>query len=164
LSDHLRTLARYNHWANERLFDACRALDDDAYRAERGAFFGSIHRTLNHILVGDRAWLSRLEGVDRGIRSLDQILYDDLPSLVDARMEEDARIIAFVDGLAPEQLDEPLVYRTIAGKAQETPIGLVVLHMINHATHHRGQVHCMLSQIPTDPPPLDLIYFLREIA
>jgi uncharacterized damage-inducible protein DinB len=162
LSDHLRTLARYNHWANQPLFDACRALADETYRADRGAFFGSIHRTLNHILVGDRAWLGRLEGIDRGIRSLDQILYDDLPDLTVARTEEDARIIAFVDGLDPERLEEPLVYRTIAGEAQETAIGLVVLHMINHATHHRGQIHCMLSQIPTDPPPLDLIYFLRE--
>ena len=162
--DHLRTLARYNRWANQRLYAACRALDDETYRADRSAFFGSIHGTLNHILVGDRAWLSRLQGADRGIRSLDQILYDDLPTLTDARTEEDARIIAFVDGLDPEQLDEPLVYRTISGEAHETPIGLVVLHMINHATHHRGQVHGLLSQIPTDPPPLDLIYFLREIG
>jgi uncharacterized damage-inducible protein DinB len=158
----MRTLARYNRWANRRLYEACGALDDDAYRADRGAFFGSIHRTLNHILVGDRAWLGRLEGIDRGIRSLDQILFDDLPSLTDARMEEDARIIAIVDGLDAASLEQPLVYRTIAGEIQETPIGLVVIHMLNHATHHRGQVHCMLCQIPTDPPPLDLIYFLRE--
>jgi uncharacterized damage-inducible protein DinB len=158
----LRTLGRYNRWANRRLYEVCHALEGDAYRADRGAFFGSIHRTLNHILVGDRAWLGRLEGVDRGIRALDQILYDDLPALTDARTKEDARIIAFVDGLDAERLDAPLVYRTIAGEAQETPTGLVVLHMINHATHHRGQVHCMLSQIPTDPPPLDLIYYLRE--
>lgn len=164
LPDHLRTLARYNRWANERLYAACRALADETYRADRGAFFGSIHGTLNHILVGDRAWLGRLEGVDRGIRSLDQILYDDLPALAEARSEEDARIIAFADGLVPERAEEPLVYRTIAGEAQETPIGLVVLHMINHATHHRGQVHGLLSQVPTDPPPLDLIYFLREIG
>jgi uncharacterized damage-inducible protein DinB len=108
--------------------------------------------SFNHILVGDRAWLGRLEGVDRGIQSLDHILYDDLPDLTVARTEEDARIIAFVDGLAPEQLEHALVYRTIAGEAHETPIGLVVLHMINHATHHRGQVHCMLSQIPAAPP------------
>lgn len=162
--EHLRTLAHYNRWANQRLYAACRALDDDAYRADRGAFFGSIHRTLNHILVGDRAWLGRLEGIDRGIRSLDQIFYDDLPSLADARAQEDARIIAFVDRLDPEQFEAPLVYRTIAGETQETPIGLVVTHMINHATHHRGQVHCMLSQVPMDPPPLDLIYFLREIG
>lgn len=164
MPDHPRTLARYNRWANDRLYAACRSLGDDAYRADRGAFFGSIHRTLNHILVGDRAWLGRLEGVDRGIRSLDQILYDDLPALAEARSEEDARIIAFADGLEPERLEEPLVYRSIAGEAQETPIGLAILHMINHATHHRGQIHCMLCQVPTDPPPLDLIYFLRENA
>ena len=109
MRDHPRTLARYNRWANRRLYEACGALEDDAYRADRGAFFGSIHRTLNHILVGDRAWMGRLEGIDRGIRSLDQILFDDLPSLTDARTEEDARIIAFVDRLEPEQLDEPLV-------------------------------------------------------
>ncbi len=160
MRDHLRTLARYNHWANERLYAACRALDDDAYFANRGAFFGSIHRTLNHILVGDRAWLGRLEGIDRGIRSLDQILHEDLRALTDARYEEDSRIIAFTDGLDTASLEQPLVYRTIAGEAQETPVGLVVTHMINHATHHRGQVHCMLGQIPTDPPPLDLIYFV----
>src|SRR4051794_30228644 len=70
-------LARYNAWANERLYAACGELADTERKAPRPAFFGSIHRTLNHLLVGDRVWLSRLAGEAHGIASLDQELYED---------------------------------------------------------------------------------------
>lgn len=160
--DHLRTLARYNAWANRRLFAACDALPAAAYLADRGAFFGSIHGTLNHILVADRAWLGRLQGNDPGVHSLDQILCPDFHSLSQARTEQDARLIAFVDALPPVRLEAVLHYRNMAGERHHTPVGAVLLHMINHATHHRGQAHCLLSQVPVEPPPLDLIYFLRE--
>ncbi len=161
LTDHFRKLARYNAWANRRLYDVCATLSEAEYRADRHAFFGSIHGTLNHILVADRIWESRLTGEPHGIPTLDSILYDDFSGLREARTKEDARMIDLIDGMDQERLAEVLVYRNMAGEPLETPISFVLTHLFNHATHHRGQVHGMLSQVPADPPPLDLIYFLR---
>ena len=161
MRDYFLTLARHNAWANTRLFKACLALTEADYRAQRGAFFGSIHGTLNHLLVADRTWMARLTGGDAGIDRLDTILYDDRQALWAARQAQDAAAIAFVEALAPIRLGEILEYRTFRGTPQRTPIPLVVGHMFNHATHHRGQVHGLLSQVPTDPPPLDLLYFTR---
>jgi len=155
-------LARYNAWANARLYAACGELSDTDYKAERKAFFGSIHGKLNHVLVGDLLWMGRLTGEMPNIASLDTILHDDFASLRAAREAEDARIIAHVQDLSAEELNAVLVYRTMAGEANETPVRWVLTHMFNHATHHRGQAHGLLSQVPADPPPLDLIYFLRE--
>ncbi|MCG8510400.1 MAG: DinB family protein [Rhodospirillales bacterium] len=162
MKDHLRTLAAYGAWANERLYGAIAGLSDDDYRADRGAFFGSIHGTLNHILVADRLWMGRLVDDMPDIPTLDTILHDHFTDLRAARRAEDKRIADFVGSLPPARLDDVLSYRTMAGDANRTPIGLVLTHMFNHATHHRGQVHGLLSQVPADPPPLDLIYFLRE--
>jgi len=155
-------LARYNAWANRRLYDTCGELTVSDYAAQRPSFFGSIHATLNHILVADRIWLSRFEGRPNEIESLDQILYDDLATLRSAREVEDARILGCVGGLDEDALAAPLRYRTMAGTPQETPLGWTLAHVFNHQTHHRGQVHGMLSGTPVAPPSLDLIYFTRE--
>jgi uncharacterized damage-inducible protein DinB len=164
MTDLFRILARYNAWANRRLYGACAALPDAEYRAERGAFFGSIHGTLNHILVADRIWQSRFTDEAHGIPTLDTVLYDDFSQLREARTAEDARMVDLVDGMNDARFKQILAYRNMAGETVETPIGLVLAHLFNHATHHRGQVHGMLSQVPADPPPLDLAYFLREAA
>lgn len=162
MRDYFTTLAGHNRWANRRLFEACAALSDADYRAERGAFFGSLHGTLNHILVADRLWMGRLTDEDPGIPTLDTILHDDLAALKTAREQEDIRIVEFVTGMPDERFRVPLRYRTIKGERCETPTHMVLAHMFNHATHHRGQAHGLLSQVPADPPPLDLIYFLRD--
>jgi uncharacterized damage-inducible protein DinB len=161
-SRYFQRFARYNAWANRRLYEACDALSRDDYRAPRSSFFGSIHATLNHILVADRVWMSRFEGVPSGIERLDQILHDEFADLKAARESEDARIFGFVGGLGDAALAGTLRYRTMAGESQETPIAWTLAHVFNHQTHHRGQVHGMLSGTPVAPPPLDLIYFLRQ--
>ena len=155
------TLARYSAWANSRLFKACLALTEPDYRAQRGAFFGSIHGTLNHILVADRTWMARLAGGDAGIPRLDTILHDDREALWQTRRAEDAAIIAYIESLAPARLNDVLKYRTLRGEPQQTPMPMVLGHLFNHAAHHRGQVHGLLSQVPVDPPPLDLLYCIR---
>jgi len=160
--DHFRTFARYNAWANDRLYAACARLPDAEFRAPRQAFFGSIMGTLNHILVGDRAWLGRLEGVPSGIARLDDILFEDLVELTQARVAEDRRIGALMDRLDAEALARDLVYRTMAGVEYRTPVVWVLSHLFNHQTHHRGQAHALLSQTTVAPPSLDLIYFLRD--
>jgi uncharacterized damage-inducible protein DinB len=161
-SSYFHRFGRYNAWANRRLYEACAALSPADYRAQRPSFFGSIHATLNHILVGDRVWMGRLEGAPSGIERLDQILYDEFADLRSARESEDARILGFVSGLGEDAIAGLLRYRNMAGEAQETPLAWVLAHFFNHQTHHRGQVHGMLSGTPVAPPPLDLIYFLRQ--
>ncbi len=163
--NHLPLMARFNAWANERLYDSVAELPEAAYRQERGAFFGSVHRTLNHILVVDRMWTGRIEGVDRGIRALDQMLYDDLESLRAARREEDRRLIALVDGLAEDRLEAPVRYTRMIGEGEEeVRTGHVLITLYNHQTHHRGQVHVLLTQNAIVPPPLDIVFFLDELG
>ncbi len=160
--DYFRTFARYNQWANRRLYAACASLHEADYMAPRQAFFGSLHGTLNHILVGDRAWMGRLTGHPANIKSLDQILYGDFAGLRVAREAEDAQIIAYMDALDEPTLNSTLRYKNMAGESVATPVRFVLAHMFNHQTHHRGQAHGLLSQTSVKPPPLDLIYYLRE--
>ncbi len=158
------TLARYNAWANRRLYDACAALSEAEYMKPRQAFFGSIHGTLNHLLVGDRIWLSRLEHKPNPKITLDQILYGDLVALRVARQAEDDHLINVVGAIAEHRLDQPLAYANTTGRRFQTPLRLVLGHLFNHQTHHRGQVHGLLSQTGVAPPSLDLINYLREAA
>lgn len=157
-----RTMARYNRWANRRLSAAVAALSEDDYYAERGAFFGSIHGTLNHLLVGDRLWLGRIERAPYKVSGLNAIVCADRAAFLDERAAEDERLIRVVDGMDADALASVLDYKTTSGASNADPLWLIVTHMFNHATHHRAQVHTLLSQVPADPPPLDLIYFIRE--
>ena len=155
--------AGYNEWANTRLYAAAADLPDADYRADHGAFFKSVHGTLNHLLVGDRIWMQRLTGEGDARTSLDAILCDDLKSLRAARAEEDARIIAFVAGLSDADLARKVRYRTISRPAEiEQELGYALPHVFNHQTHHRGQVHGLLTRITGDAPSLDLILYQRE--
>jgi uncharacterized damage-inducible protein DinB len=162
MPDYFRTLARYNAWANRRVYDACARLDDATYFQSRQAFFGSIHATLNHILVGDRIWLDRMCGMPATLTSLDILLYAERKELATARAREDARILALSEHWTEESLARDLVYTNTRGEPNRTPLHLVVGHFFNHQTHHRGQVHGLLSQTEVPPPPLDLIYYIRE--
>jgi uncharacterized damage-inducible protein DinB len=156
------TLARYNQWANRRLYAAVAQLDEAEYLKPRPSFFGSIHAALNHILVGDRIWIARIEERAPPKLALDQILYGDLVALRVARGAEDEHIFNVVAGIPEARLDEELHYATTTGERQRTRLRLVLGHLFNHQTHHRGQVHDLLSQTAVPPPPLDLILFARE--
>ena len=163
MRDHLSRMAHYNRWANRRLYQACAALDEEAYHQKRQAFFGSIHGTLNHILVGDRLWLARIEGLPKPDLKLDDHPYRDLASLDEARRSEDDRIVELTDGYDEAAIDRVVSYRMVTRPDDvQTPLHLCWLHLFNHQTHHRGQVHDQLSQTDIAPPSLDLIYYLRE--
>lgn len=165
MADYFRTLARYNAWANRRLYDACATLSEADYRKTRPVYFGSIHGTLNHLLVGDRLWMARFEGAPPGVSALEQILYDEFASLRAARETEDARIIAFAARLTDTDLAGTLRFRTMAPPPTDmaTPLNLALGHLFNHQTHHRGHVHSLLSQTAVPPPSLDLIFYLRDL-
>lgn len=160
---HFQRLAAYNRWANEQLYEAAGKLSPAAFAAPRVGFFPSLAKTLNHILVGDTIWAGRLDGSGHaGITALNDVLFTEFAPLRAARAKLDQRLIAFVDGLAPQRLEEVLIYKTMAGEPMKTPIDQVLTHVFNHQTHHRGQAHAMLSLTEVAPPSLDLILFLRD--
>jgi uncharacterized damage-inducible protein DinB len=162
---HFSMFAQYNRWANERLYEAAGEVTDTDYRADRGAFFGSLHGTLNHLVVADRIWMHRFTGEGPVHGKLNEIIYDDLQSLGVARRDEDERIIFYVDNLTESDLAGSFTYRTITAPASVTqPLGPALAHFFNHQTHHRGQAHCLLTEIGGHnfAPSLDLIYFQRE--
>ncbi|SMH53121.1 DinB family protein [Azospirillum agricola] len=156
---HFDRLALYNRWANRRLYETAAQLADAQVREDRGAFFGSVLGTLNHILVADRIWLERIEGGGPKPSALDEILHDRLADLRAAREAEDERIIRVVAGQPEERFEAPLAYRNIAGTAYELPFGEVLTHIFNHQTHHRGQAHGLLSQFGLKAPVIDFVYF-----
>jgi len=165
----LQIMARYNRWANMRMYASVASLSDEDYRRDRDAFFGSIHATLNHILVGDRVWTSRIIGEYSGIKSLDEILYEPFDALQSARTAMDEHIVRLVDRLSvglDGGLDGEVRYRTMAGgPKRSSPVRHILLTLLNHQTHHRGQVHCLLTQAGCEnPPELDVIFMLREMA
>jgi uncharacterized damage-inducible protein DinB len=160
--EHLRRMARYNRWANRRLYAACERLSVEAYHRSRLAFFGSIHGPLNHVLVADRIWFARMERLPPPHRRLDEQLYPALGTLKEAREAEDERIVVMAGALDGARVQGVLRYQTASRREVETPLHLCWLHVFNHQTHHRGQVHDQLSHAEVSPPPLDLIYYLRE--
>jgi len=147
LITHFQMLGRYNSIVNERLYEVCAGLPDEEYRKEGPGSFRSIHRTLNHILLGDRIWMNRFASTEvTTTPALATVLHDEFPALREARVIEDARIEVFLAGLTDGYLRGVVQYHNSAGKYHEDPITLVLQHMFNHATHHRGQVHVMLAQ------------------
>jgi uncharacterized damage-inducible protein DinB len=154
--DTFRMFARYNRIANELLYGQCANLDPVEYRRERRGSFGSIHALLNHILLGDRIWMSRFAGGGSTTPPLNSILYDTFAELHAARSAQDAEIEAFFEKTDTAFLLKPLLYTNTRGKDCADVAPMAVLHFFNHQTHHRGQVHVMISQTDVKPPSLDL--------
>lgn len=158
-------MAAYNAWANRRLYDAAANLSEQDYRADLGAFFNSVHGTLNHLVVGDLLWLARFRGQPNPPLKLEQILHDSRAEIRAAREALDAEIITFVDGLTEADVRATMTYSMVTRPETVTePVAPALAHFFNHQTHHRGQVHALLTRLCGDAPPLDLIYFLREAA
>ena len=163
MKTHFAMMAKYNAWANARLFRMAAALRDELYLKEVGAYFKSLHGTLNHLLAADRIWMRRLTGVGDAPDKLNAILFDDLPSLHAARVEEDGRIIGFVQGLEEPVFEDVLDYRTLNGTPQRQRRREILAHLFNHETHHRGQAHAILTLLGvSEPDSLDLLIMLRE--
>ena len=162
--ENFRQLAAYNHWANLRLYGAALELPEEAYRRSTGVFFGSLHGTLNHLLLTDRIWLRRLTGNGEHPDRLDAILHNDRRDLLHARMAEDARLNEVVGTYVDADLVKPVAYRTTSGKAYQQPLQDILLHLFNHQTHHRGQAHACCSILTgSEPPSLDLLAFQRGV-
>lgn len=174
--DHLKAMAAYNAWMNGNLLDAAGRLDAAAVAADRGAFFGSILGTFNHLAVTDLIWLRRLAGHPSGgdlgpalaglptPTRLDERPYDSLDHLRPDRVRLDGIIADYVAGLDTEALATPLAYRRMNGQGQVKALTAVLSHLFNHQTHHRGQITTLLFQAGVDPGTTDLIAMIPDVA
>ncbi len=157
--DYCRLLARYNRWMNERMFAAAGELSDAERTLDRGAFFGSIHRTLSHILWGDRVWLGRFTGATFKGAAYGADTYADFATLLAERERTDTAILDWTGSLDPAWLAGTLVYRAASdGRERRLAAWIAATHLFQHATHHRGQVTTLLKQAGRDPGVTDLPY------
>lgn len=157
--DYVRRMALYNRWQNENLYGAADRLTDEERRCERGAFFGSIHKTMSHLLWADQHWMSRFRETPRPrvTHAESATLYPDWPSLQSERVEFDAEIVRWAEGVNADWLAGALTYFSPSlGRETTGPRWMFVAHFFNHQTHHRGQIHCMLTQAGVRPADTDL--------
>jgi uncharacterized damage-inducible protein DinB len=157
--EYFQTLSHYNQWMNERIYNACDRIPDNQRKENRGAFFGSIHGTLNHLLLADKLWLGRFYNQPFPVRSLDQELYANFDSLREERQSTDRQIQAWVDSLTEEQLAAPFAFHSHSqDRTCRFPLWHVALHFFNHQTHHRGQLTTLLTQWGCHPGVTDLLW------
>jgi uncharacterized damage-inducible protein DinB len=164
-AEYCRTMARYNAWQNRWIFAAADALAAEARDADRGLFWGSIRGTLSHLMWGDLAWMSRLDG---GVGPAGQLheaatAYD-LAALMDGRPALDTRIRAWADGVAPADLDGALSWHSVAaGRTLSKPYSICVMHLFSHQIHHRGQVHAALTALGVRTEDTDLPFLPEDL-
>lgn len=169
LKSNFELMADYNQWMNQSLYQSVSSLSVAELNEDRGAFFGSIMATLNHILVGDTIWLKRFASHPSSLASLeyvrelkkplslDTVLYVEFDVLLDARIRMDAVILEFASELTEDALLLPLTYVSSKGDEFTKNFGYLVQHFFNHQTHHRGQVTTLLSQAGVDIGATDLL-------
>ena len=160
-----RTMARYNRWQNNSLYREADTLSEAERHRDRGAFFGSIQRTLTHILWGDTMWMSRFDGWERApvgmSKSAEMIV--DWQELKTARLLADAKIADWAGRLTEDDLVGDLSWYSSVLKAEvKKPMGMLAAHLFNHQTHHRGQVHAMLTAAGCTPDATDMPFMPED--
>ncbi len=156
-------LALYNSKMNQQLYSACSLLPDELRKSDIKLFFISIHGTLNHLLYGDIAWLSRFLGRENDVPTLGEELYADFSELAAARTEWDKKIISWTNTISPEWLGQDFTFVSKVDQQSRTrPAWLLVAHMFNHATHHRGQITAALSQLDVDYGVTDIPFLIEK--
>lgn len=162
MKQHFMMFAAYNAWANQRVYDAASNLAAEELWRDTGAFFKSVAGTLNHILAADRIWMKRFTGEGDAPSQLDTVLYGDFAKLRVARQAEDARIMAWINGLSDTALAGRFSYMTVTDmRTISQRFAPALAHFFNHQTHHRGQAHMGLTVLGQSSVQLDLIAFQR---
>lgn len=157
----LVTMARYNQWANAELLAAVDALPAEEVTKKRPGLFTSILNTLNHPLVTDRMWFAHLDGVPHGHAALNEVLHEALDPLAAARSAMDDRIVAYAEGLDAADAAARVDFTLLSGATGSMSRAMVLMHMINHNSYHRGFVVETFCQIPAPLPLIDLPVYLR---
>ncbi len=162
--DYVRTMAAYNAELNRRVYAAATTLSEAQRRTDGGAFWGSIHGTLSHLLWADQMWMSRLDGWPMPTAKLaDSATFFDGPfdAMSALRVQIDERLVGWAAGVQPEFLDgETTWYSGATQRRQTRPRALLVTHLFNHQTHHRGQTHALLTRAGAQTGATDLAFVL----
>lgn len=163
LKSQIAQMARYHSWATERLLAALDPMPDAAYRQPCGLFFGSIHGTLNHLLLTDSGfWYPRFTGGAIATHPLDAEVEADRGALASRLRAATAQWASLVEGMSDAALAGDLQYTMTTGQARSLPMAAALLHAFNHATHHRGQITAAITQLGFEVPPLDLPFLIFE--
>jgi uncharacterized damage-inducible protein DinB len=150
-------MAAYGQWMNEKVYAACEKLSDEERKRDRGAFFKSIHGTLDHAVWGDIAWFGRFVPNQPALGPVGEVMFPDFAELKAMRRKLDADILAWAATVTDEYLNEPMTWTSkMYGFTQTHPRWVQIVQMFNHQTHHRGQVTTLLSQLGIDVGPTDL--------
>ena len=165
-NSYLRSMARYNRWQNGACYDAAANLSDEERKRDRGALFGSIHGTLSHIYWADRIWLSRFDLVEPPDvpNAQSASFITDFAELTALREELDAALIRFCDDYAAGSIKGGLTWFSGAvGREATAPLSVIFTHIFNHQTHHRGQVHAMLTAAGAATADTDLFLMPTDL-
>jgi uncharacterized damage-inducible protein DinB len=162
IKDHCLNMVVYSRWASERLFVVADQLPDEKYRAARKLAFDSIHGTLNHILLVERLWLDRCRSQYYEFETLADEQESDRATLKAAAISVYDEWEEFIRATPTFDFGNTREYETTEGKYVSLPLGSMVLHACNHATHHRGQISAALTQFNLPAPEMDLPEFLLE--
>ncbi|MEP3345216.1 MAG: DinB family protein [Litoreibacter sp.] len=164
-TDYCQMMARYNAWQSRGQMEVFQSMPSAELRKDRKSFFGSIFATANHLLWGDQLWMARFDGgfgPSGGVK--DSVnMHENLQLFLDDRMRMDARITRWAAGLRQLDLVGPLTYRSVVAEREfSKPMEMCVTHFFNHQTHHRGQIHAMLSQAGQSIGDTDLVFMGEE--
>ena len=152
-----QVMARYSRWMNERLYALLAEMSDDERRRERGAFFGSMHGTLNHLLWGDRVWLGRFIEEPCTVPPFGADMYEDFAELQRERESTDRKMLNWAGSVTAAWLASTLTYTSKSdGRTREMPAAVAAIHLFNHGIHHRGQLTALIKQAGRDPGATDL--------
>lgn len=155
--NYYQLMAAYNRWMNRNLYTVCAAIPDEKRKADLGAFFKSIHGTLNHLLWGDRAWLRRLADQSFPVTRIGEDIFAGFEELRAERERTDEIIVAWAKTLNEEWLAQPLEFKSVVdGKTRRGPRWVFVAQFFNHQTHHRGQATTLIKQLGYDPGETDI--------
>lgn len=156
---YVQTMAKYNHWQNESLIQAADGLNEEERQLDRGAFFGSIQQTFSHILWGDQSWISRFTKTDAPSGNIPDSVnhFSDWQTFKNERLRFDQVILDWAQNINPEWFDGDLTWHSGAkGRDISKPKNMLVIHFFNHQTHHRGQIHALLTATGAMPDDTDL--------
>ena len=156
-----RMMARYNQWQNTNLYEAADTLDESLRREETGVWFGSIFATFNHLIWADRYWMYRFTGSKKpaGGMAESRFVYDTWPDLRQARTALDHSILNWAETVDPAWLSGEISWFSGSKQAVITQAtAQAVTHFFNHQTHHRGQIHALLTRFGCKPHDTDLVF------
>ncbi|MBB1485463.1 DinB family protein [Oceanospirillum sediminis] len=160
MQQYLSKLSRYHRWATEKLFESVDLLSEDQYREDAGLYFGSIHNTLNHLLLVDQLWLARIQGVPYPVTDLGHEIETDLKALETALLNQCDLWFRECATLTDRRLEQVIKYRNMSGDPARIKNGDLLIHVFNHGTHHRGQISSALAKAGVPVPAMDYFYFV----